>query len=272
MDANRELEQMLIGFRNQYGEVYVTEIGDEEFIFRTISPKEYRELVEFAQNEEDAFERVCNTAVLWPRIDFSRGKAYLPTTLAPVILEESGFGGSHKEIELLMQYRQWMAGFDAQAPVIIATAFPQYRLEEIEEWTKEKIVKYATMAEWQFRFIRGITHFSLISTVEQPEGEEGEEPQEPKPLDIMEQANELRKQGLDPMFVLGDVIRKPKEPFMERPIVGGTAQMDGIIAGVDAWKKGALHNGRYSIVQQQVQKISGGRIGHVPERRDADDD
>lgn len=263
MNTPQELQEMLLHFRNTYEEVYVTEIGDQEYIFRTISPKEHKDIAEFADNEDDAFERICNLAVLWPKIDFRYGKAYLPTMLAPLILEESCFGGNHKELSLLIQYRQKMADFGTQAPVIIATAFPQYRIEEIEQWTKEKIIKYATMAEWQFREIRGISNFSLVSVMDKPEGEDDEEQEEEKPFDIMEHAQELRKKGIDPMFALRELITKPKQPFLDRPIVGGSAQLDGIIGGKDAWKKGALSNGRFAIVQEQVQKLSRRRSRHV---------
>jgi len=261
MNTSQELQQMLLHFRNTYEEVYVTEIGDQEYIFRTISPKEHKDIAEFAENEDDAFEQVCNLAVLWPEMDFRYGKAYLPTMLAPLILEESSFGGNHKELVLLMQYRQKMQTFDAHAPVIIATAFPQYRIEEIEGWTKEKIIKFATMAEWQFQTIRGMPNFSLISKLD--EQEDGEEQEEEEPFDIMEHANELRKKGIDPMFAMREFIPNNKQPFIDRPIIGGSAQIDGIIGGKDAWKKGALSNGRFAIVQEQVQKLSRRRSGHV---------
>lgn len=264
-----ELERMLLRFRNQYGEVYVTAIGDVEFVFRALTPKEHREIAEFAENEDDAFERICNTAVLWPKIDFTRGRAYWPTMLAPQILEESGFGGNYKEIQLLEIFREQLKGFDKQAEILIATAFPQYRFEEIETWTKEKLIKMAVAAEWQLRYLRGLKDFELIPTVQQEPDVDGEV-QEEQPFDIMEKAWELRRRGQDPLFVLRDLIQKPKPPFVERPIIGGNQQIDTIIGGIDAWKKEVLPRGRYDIVQKQVQEVSRRRRRHVSRRKDAD--
>lgn len=253
---------MLLGFRDQYGEVYVTQIGEDDYVFRTITMKEHRDLAEFIESEDDAFEAICNLAILWPKIDFRRGPAYLPTMLAPLILEESGFGERNKQVEQVYIFREWMQSFEAQAPVIIATAFPQYKIEEIELWTREKLIKYATMAEWQFKQLRGMPLFSLIP-VQVPNEEETEE--EPKPQKsrremINEHAAELRKRGFDPMLILQEQIKPEREPFVPNILIGGTRQVEGMIAGIDAWRGESIPYGRYDVVQEQIQKVSRRRL------------
>jgi hypothetical protein len=161
-----------------------------------------------------------------------------------------------------------MENFDAQAPVLIATAFPQYTFEEIESWTREKIIKRCVQAEWQFQNIRGMKGWTLTKTVE-----EGDEPaEEVKMPTLSEEAWRLLREGYDPMLIFNEMFPKQKTPYVERPIIGGLGQTAGMLAGVDAWRKGVSSNGRYRTVQEQVQKVSGGRGGYVPQESGTDDE
>lgn len=249
-----ELELMVRGFRDQFEEVYITEIGEDDFIWRTLGRKEYREIVELAASEDDAFERICNTCVLWPQMDFSgpQAKAYTATQLAPQILDESGFGVYQKDMILLGIFREQLQSFDKQAEIIINAAFPYISFEEMENWTKEKLMKYVARAEWQLTTLRGVP-LKLTPTGVSEDGEPQAPQEEP---DYMEVAKVLRQRGEDPMFVMRGLWQKPKPNYVERPLIGGHQQTDSMLAGLDAWREGGFESGRYDIVQQQVQKIS----------------
>lgn len=259
---NFEIEQLIIQFRNQYDEVYLTTIGDIDYIWRTLTKKEHAEIAEFAINDYDAFERICQIAVLYPETNFSHtGLAYTPEQLAPQILNESGFGQYRKEPQLLKIFRNQVdTKFDIQAEILINRAFPYITFEEMENWTKEKLLKFVAKAEWSLQYIDNKTHIILrteeeLKELQEANGEEVEE--EPvEEFDIMELANELRKRGQDPMFILRHLYQKEKEPYFVRPLIGGEQQHDTMLAGTDAWKKGALMDGRYELIREQVQKIS----------------
>lgn len=259
-----DVEALILHFRNTYEEVYLTTVGDEDYIWRTLTQKEHRELAEFAKDDFDAFERICDVCVLYPDHDYgTTGLAYLPEQLAPQILDESGFGKYRKEQPLLTIFRDQMSSnFDKQAEVLINRAFPYITFEVMENWTREKILKFVAKAEWSLRFIDRKDHIMLLTEEQakqmQEEAEEGKEvePVVEEPFDIMVLANELRKQGQDPMFVLRHLYQKEKPPYFERPMIGGAEQDDTMLAGVDAWRQEGTPYGRYDTVREQVQTLS----------------
>jgi hypothetical protein len=264
MNDKREIEQLIKKFKEQYEEIYVTSFGDEDYVWRALGRHDYREIQRLAENEQDAYERICNAAVLYPKVDFSsyQMKAYIPDQLAPQILEMSGFGAWKKEVELLDVFRKQMESFDFQAEVIVATAFPNITFEEMGNWTKEKLMLYVARAEWQLRTLRGIDlRLGRASELEAEEMDENSVPvnveAEADPQQqIMELANELRRQGHDPMFAMRWAYAKDKPPYVERPLIGSVNQIDTMIAGTRAWKEGVSQYGRYNIIREQVQKIS----------------
>lgn len=257
-----EIEALIVGFRDEYKEVYLTTVGEEDYIWRTLTRKEHSEIAEFAQSDYEAFERICQTCVLYPKRDWQRTLAYLPEQLAPQILDESGYGSLRKEKPLLDIFRKQLESFDAQAEVIINRAFPYITFEMMEDWTKEKLLRFVAKAEWQLTNIEGYKHMKLLTDEEIREQliEEGEDPDEevePEPeFNIMDLANELRRRGQDPMLALRHLYQKPKDPYVERPMIGGSRQADAMVAGTNAWREGGLYDGRYDVIQKQVQRIS----------------
>lgn len=81
------------------GEIYMTDyedLGEDIFIWRPLSRKEYRGMNR-AEGKDEFYveESICRTCVLWPE-DYSRksliyGKAGIPTVLASFITKHSGF-------------------------------------------------------------------------------------------------------------------------------------------------------------------------------------
>jgi hypothetical protein len=78
------------------GEVYLTEFDDEVFLWRPIKRKEYKEVAKI-QNADSFYkeERICERCVLFPEnynfMAMSSGKAGIPTLVAELIMEKSGF-------------------------------------------------------------------------------------------------------------------------------------------------------------------------------------
>lgn len=76
--------------------IYVLEILEEMFVFRTLDRYEYKQIC--AQKNLDALlreELICKTVTLWPpKYDFNsmaKGMAGLPSTYSQAIMERSGF-------------------------------------------------------------------------------------------------------------------------------------------------------------------------------------
>lgn len=77
-------------------DIYITEILNETFIFRTLNRFEYKQLVSL-QNV-DALQReevICQTVTLWPDEytwrEMATTLAGIPSTYAEIIMEKSGF-------------------------------------------------------------------------------------------------------------------------------------------------------------------------------------
>lgn len=85
-------------WKKQYAgyDIYVTEILDETFVFRTLNRFEYKQLI--LLENVDSMKReeiICNTVTLFPE-NYSWGemakiKAGIPSTYSEIIMEKSGF-------------------------------------------------------------------------------------------------------------------------------------------------------------------------------------
>ena len=77
-------------------DIYITEILNQTFIFRTLNRYEYKQLVSL--READSLQReevVCQTVTLWPHNytwkEMATTLAGIPSTYAEIIMEKSGF-------------------------------------------------------------------------------------------------------------------------------------------------------------------------------------
>lgn len=157
MDEETQLQ--VEAWKDEYQAVFVAEINDIWFAFRSLSRAEFRKAMDYYEDDFDRAEYVCRLCVLDPSdFDFS-GDDYagVPETLAQMILKESGFvEGSGKVKELLGKYEKEMESFEHQIGCVIAEAFPRYTLEEIDEWSVEKSLWYFTRAKWMLKTLRGV--------------------------------------------------------------------------------------------------------------------
>lgn len=204
----------------RFGEVYLVEAEDEVFIFRLLTRKEYKEILQIADNKDMAEEMICQMAVVYPQgLNFGRGAAGLPSLIAPHIVNESGFGDMQKSHYYFDSYRSRMESFEMQAEAAIQAAFPQISEEDMQDWTVEKLMRTLAKAEWILKNVKGYpiefqNQYDMMS-------EEGEELEEEVPPTMKEIGNEIRQQGGDPMVELQEHIIKPR-PYAEFPFIAGT--------------------------------------------------
>lgn len=77
-------------------DLYVTEVLNETFVFRTLNRFEYKQLISL--QKIDALQReeiICQTVTLWPDSytwkEMATSKAGVPSTYSDIIMEKSGF-------------------------------------------------------------------------------------------------------------------------------------------------------------------------------------
>ena len=163
-----DLSELLYQFSQVHRNVFVHMIGKEAFIYRTLGRKEYYALLE---NEEisdmQKEEVICELCVLWPEeYDLDNCSAGIPTELTKIILENSFLDSKEGLDRILGVYRQEMYDLQNQITCMINEAFPEFSIEDIEEWDMERTAKYLSRAEWKLVNLRGLDPL-------EPEGEHG---------------------------------------------------------------------------------------------------
>ena len=141
--------------QDNFWEIYFIEFDKEEFLFREISRREYKALMQAFPDVEDLEEAICKTAVFIPEdYDFNACPAGIPGRLAEQILVKSGFLGESTQEEIqqttskFQDYRTEMETLENQLTVIIVEAFPYYSLEEVERWPLSKVLWFVSRAEY----------------------------------------------------------------------------------------------------------------------------
>lgn len=225
------MREVIRQLRRKYSRLYATIVGDDLYIWRPLTRKEYRRILQEASDEYEKEELVCQAAVVWPEgIDFSKGQAGVPGALAPIIIDESGYGDPNRIYETFEEYRADMEHFEYQAEATIAAAFPQITFAEMEDWTIDQLLWHAVRAEWVLKNVHGRpVEFRL-----RPEEEKTSSESTPA-----EMAQQLREQGIDPMMLVDPSTLR--EPYLTLPVIGGTD-----------WQNEVNWNG----IREQVQRVS----------------
>lgn len=205
-----QLERIIIDAKNKYTAVFSTIINQEVYIWRLLTSSELEIINKTSIGEQYLKEElICEAVVIYPEVDFATYKAGVPSVLAPLILDESGFSGYTKTKELLSKARvKIFSDFQEQANIVIASAFPQYRIEEIKGWDVEKLTTMVARAEWKLNVIDGKDFF--FEDVK--EEEEVEEKSEKEKLQELE--GSLIEKGYDPILVLYNSVYKEDKPYL----------------------------------------------------------
>jgi lysozyme family protein len=155
-------------YKKKYDYIYMTEVCDIQFVWREVTRKEFKKLVQYFPDAYEREEQLCKMCVVEPLdFDFTDCEAGIAFTVASHILQESGFSTSGDKVNMLLgQYRSEMNTFENMADAVITEAFPNITLEELQEWSTEKILKYYAMAEYKLAHYRGV----VFTESDEPEG------------------------------------------------------------------------------------------------------
>lgn len=157
--TEQEAKIQIEKWKDEYGDIFITEINDTHFIFRGLSRAEFKKSLAYYEDDYERAEYVARLCVLDPiDVDYSDDiNAGIPETLAKEILECSGLlEGKALVDELLNKYTKEMSTLDGQMPVVIAEVFNQYTIEEIDKWPLEKMISYFCKARWALQTLRGV--------------------------------------------------------------------------------------------------------------------
>lgn len=140
----------------EHGTIFFASIDDYNFIYKPLSRKDYRAIVESVElNDFEKEDEVCAITVLWPYdIDWDEIEAGIPNKLYREILTNSFLDSPESVSHLINIYRQELETIDMQMSCIISEAFPNYDIEEIESWDMIKFCKIFSRAEWKLKNLR----------------------------------------------------------------------------------------------------------------------
>ena len=95
--------------------------------------------------------------ILWPEdIDWDDIEAGIPSKLYEEILKNSFLDSPESIAHLIDIYREELETLDTQMSCIISEAFPNYDIEEIENWDMIKFCKIFSRAEWKLKNLRNL--------------------------------------------------------------------------------------------------------------------
>lgn len=200
---------------------------DNDFIFRSLTRKEYKYLLQSGLSQMDMEDSICNTACLYPEdYDFTVcGFAGLNEYVANIIKDISDFSDIRSILNEYYKYKE-MDNLEIQCMDLIKAFIPEYTYEEMEEWTWEKLMQVTVRAE-KVAALRGF-EWSL-----KDESEQYIEEMQNINSENKEFLKELEANGIDPMFYFEDEIKHTfKKEVLDFPLIGGSHWNDEVILSV----------------------------------------
>lgn len=152
------LDEVISNLYKEHETLYFSEIGGQIFIYMPLSRKKYKKIM--SNTELSSFEQedeICKAALLWPEdFDFDNCHAGIPPALYQEIITKSFLTNFSDMIYLIEAYREEAEELDSQMTCIISEAFPNYTVEEIEEWDMLKFTRMFTKSEWKLKNLRSL--------------------------------------------------------------------------------------------------------------------
>ena len=200
---------------------------DNDFIFRSLTRKEYKYLLQSGLSQMDMEDSICNTACLYPEdYDFTTcGFAGLNEYVANIIKDISDFNDIRSILNKYHKYKE-IDNLETQCMDLIKAFIPEYTYEEMEEWTWEKLMQITVRAE-KVAALRGF-EWSL-----KDESEQYIEEMQNINSENKEFLKELETNGIDPMFYFEDEIKHTfKKEVLDFPLIGGSHWNDEVVLSV----------------------------------------
>lgn len=227
-----DIAQIIAELESQYRSIFWTTLEGEMYIYKPLGRKDYREIISNEEmTNEDKKDAIINKCMLYPEdFDLDDLVAGLVDVLFQKIIDVSYLDSEESRVGVIEYYRQDMYSLDNQITCIINEAFPNYDIEEIENWDLERTAKYLSRAEYKLQNFRGFEFNEAYFNINQ--GEIEEEPQE-EIEQVIEQKNEdtikTKKQKMTP-----EKLRELQAKFPEIDWANDVVARGGIDAMADS--------------------------------------
>lgn len=157
VDGQVDYMSLINDLQDEHDAIYWHTIGGQMFIYRPLGRLEYRQVLSADISDIEKEDAVCQACLLYPiGFDFDDCLAGIPTELFKQILKNSFLDSIESKKLVVAYHRKEMEQFDNQITCIINEAFPNYDIEDIENWDMAKTAKYLSRAEWKLNVLRQI--------------------------------------------------------------------------------------------------------------------
>jgi hypothetical protein len=169
-----ELEQ-------KYRNIFWTIFEGEAYIYKALGRRDFRRIVSNEElSIEDKKDEIIKACIVYPEdFDIDDCIAGLINVLYSKIMEVSYLNDEESKANVIEYYRQDMYSLDNQITCLINEAFPNFDIEEIENWDLERTAKYLSRAEYKLQNFRGFefneAYFQGTVPAEQPQEQQTEE-------------------------------------------------------------------------------------------------
>lgn len=156
-EDNINISQLIDDLQSKYRDIFVTSIQGEIFIYTPVGRRDWCDLCK--RDDLDTLQKeelLCSLCTVYPEnYDFHQCLAGIPTILSDRIKEDS-YLQKDTVINMIEYYRQDMNTINNNITCIINEAFPNFDIEDIENWSMDKTIKYFSRAEWKLVNLRGM--------------------------------------------------------------------------------------------------------------------
>lgn len=207
--------------------IYVR-FSNDEFIFRTLSKKEYKYIKSISETEQDLHDNICNISCLYPE-EFDFNYCYyagLSDYVSNIIEEESGFTNIDKIMECYYNAKNNIT-LEEQCMDMIKAFIPEYTYEEMKDWTWQQLMETTARAE-RIAKLKGFDY--KLNDKSKDMEEEYNQMNSNNPDFI----KNLYEHGIDPMFHFKSEL-KLENDILDFPLILGTSYNDEVI--LDAVRK-----------------------------------
>lgn len=220
-DVINKIDQLEKEYRN----IYWTHIEGDLYVYRPIGRKEYKDIaIDETLDTADKKDKIVQTCVLMPEdFDVDECIAGIPEMLYEQIIINSYLESNDTINGVLNYYRNEMFSLDNQITCIINEAFPQFDIEEIENWGVEQTAKYLSRAEWKLQNFRNFQFNEEYFNAMEEANKEEEVKEVPKEEPKDNKQNGKQKEKLTP-----EKLAKLKAQFPEINWEADSVMSDGI--------------------------------------------
>jgi hypothetical protein len=150
-DLIKKKSDEILSWKSKYGDIYFLEIEGKEYIFRTLTRGECRDIFSIQEKVgSDSTDIILEKCLLYPVYDSMRFDDMLAGSveyLLKTIIDLSGFSKTERFLSDLEKERNKIDALDTQIVLLICKAFPHLKPEDINNFNYQQLLQYIALAE-----------------------------------------------------------------------------------------------------------------------------